>query len=426
MQLIFIELNELNFEYAENYFDKLNIDTIKKIKKEIIFTNSETKYELLEPWIQWHTIHTGLPANEHKIFRLGDAINSKKTQIFEELESLKLKVGSISAMNVVNRLESPSYFIPDPWTETKSDNRFFSKIITKVLKDSVNNNASGKISLLNYFFIILIFLKFVRFKKYIFFIKYIFSSFSKKWRKALFLDLLIHEIHLNLFKKNKPNFSCVFFNAGAHIQHHYLLNSLVNRSNIKNPENILSNKEDPFKEMLIVYDEILKDYLEISKNIVLATGLSQSINMKPEYYYRLKNHENFLKKINIEFASVEPRMSRDFLVKFSDNESRDKAYDILKKIRLNSQLFFGVLDLRNQSIFITLTYNKEIMDYDMIEIKNKKFKANDQVVFVALKNGYHDGKGFLFTTGKIQKEFENLHDIKIQDIKNKIKHFFIK
>ena len=119
MQLIFIELNELNFEYAEKYFDILNIDTIKKIKKEIILTNSENSYELLEPWIQWHSIHTGLSAQEHKVFRLGDAINSKKTQIFEELERLKLKVGSISSMNAINRLENPSYFIPDPWTDTK-------------------------------------------------------------------------------------------------------------------------------------------------------------------------------------------------------------------------------------------------------------------------------------------------------------------
>ena len=425
MQLIFIELNELNFEYAEIYFDILNIDTIKKIKKEIILTNSENSYELLEPWIQWHSIHTGLSAQEHKVFRLGDAINSKKTQIFEELERLKLKVGSISSMNAINRLENPSYFIPDPWTDTKSDNSFFSKIITKVLKDTVNNNASGKISLVNYFYIILILLKFVRVKKYIFFIKYLFSSLSKKWRKALFLDLLIHEIHLNLLKKHKPNFSCVFFNAGAHIQHHYLLNSLANSSNIKNPKNILSNKEDPFKDMLLVYDDILRDYLEIGKNMILATGLTQSINLNPEYYYRLIDHENFLKKINIEFTNVEPRMSRDFLVKFSDNDSRDKAYQILKKIRMNNELFFGVLDLRNQSIFITLTYNKEIMLNDTIEIDNKKFKIFDQVVFVALKNGYHEGKGFLFTSGKIQKEFENIRNIKIQDIKNKIKNFFI-
>ena len=425
MQLILIELNEVNFEYAEKYFDKLNIDTIKKIRENSIYTESENSDELLEPWIQWHSIHTGLSADEHKVFRLGDAIYSDKKQIFEELEDHKLKVGSISSMNVINKLKKPCYFIPDPWTDTKSDNSYFSKITTKILKDAVNNNASGKISFLNYFYLILIFFKFVRIKKYFFFINYLLSSFSKRWRKALFLDLLIHEIHLNLLKKNKPNFSSVFFNAGAHIQHHYLLNSLANPSNIKNPEHILSKNEDPFKEMLLVYEEILKDYFNDHKNIILATGLTQSINLDPEYYYRLVNHEIFLNQININYLKVEPRMSRDFIIKFSANENRDLAYDVLKKIKINNKLFFGILDLRDKSIFVTLTYDEEITENDLINIDGRKFKIFEHVIFVALKNGYHKGKGFLFASGNIKYEFDKVNSIKIKDIKNKIINFLI-
>ena len=72
-----------------------------------------------------------------------------KKQIFEELEQEKFKIGSISAMNTVNNLQNPSYFIPDPWTETQSDNNYFSKIITEVLRDTVNNNASGKFKFKN-------------------------------------------------------------------------------------------------------------------------------------------------------------------------------------------------------------------------------------------------------------------------------------
>lgn len=424
MQLILIELNEVNFKYAEKYFHQLNIDTIKKINQNSIKTESENAYELLEPWIQWQSIHTGLKANEHKVFRLGDAVYCKKKQIFEDLENNNLKVGSISAMNAINRLKKPSYFIPDPWTDTKSDNSYFSKITTKILKDTVNNNASGKISLTNYFYLILIFFKFVRIKKYIFFIKYLLSSFSKRWRKALFLDLLIHEIHLNLLNTNKPNFSCVFFNAGAHIQHHYLLNSLVNTSDNKNPKHILKNEEDPFEEMLLVYNDILKDYFKQYENIIIATGLTQSINLNPEYYYRLIDHENFMNRVNIEYLKVEPRMSRDFIVKFSDNHNRDKAYEILKKIKINEEPFFGILDLRDRSIFISLTYNKEITKNDIIIINDKNLRAFEQVVFVALKNGYHNGNGFLFATGKIKEEFDKIKSIKIQDIKNKIENFF--
>ena len=426
MQLVLIELNEINFEYAKKYFDVLKIDTIKKISKELINTESENSDELLEPWIQWHSIHTGCSAKDHGVFRLGDTINSKKTQLFEELEADNLKVGSISAMNSINNLKDPSYFIPDPWTKTKSDDSFFSKIITSVLKDTVNNNASGKFSIKNYFYLIIIFLRFVRLKKYTNFLKLFFNSFFGKWRKALFLDLLLHEIHLNLLIAKKPNFSCVFFNAGAHIQHHYLLNSLANTTNIKNPEKIIDKNKDPFKEMLEVYDDILKDYFIHTENIIIATGLTQSIVKKPHYYYRLTDHKNFLKNLNLNFINVEPRMSRDFLIHFSDNNNRDKTYEKLRKIKINNEFIFGILDLRDKSIFVTLTYNKEIFKDDIINVNNKNFKIYDQVVFVAFKNGYHNGKGFLFADGKIKKNFDNSQKIKIFEIKNIIKSFFKK
>ena len=47
-------------------------------------------------------------------------------------------------------------------------------------------------------------------------------------------------------------------------------------------------------------------------------------------------------------------------------------------------------------------------------------------MFVALKNGEHDGHGYLFATGEILEKFDNIKNIKITEIKNKIKSFFIK
>ena len=175
MQLI-IELNELNFNYAKEYFDNLKLSTIKNINQKLIKTVSEKNYELLN-MDTMALIHTGCTAEDHGIFRLGDVVKTKKVQIFEELEQNKFKVGSISAMNTINNLKNPSYFIPDPWTDPNSDNSFFSKIITSVLRDSVNNNSSGNLKKKNYFNLILIFLKFVRIKKYPIFIKLFFTSF---------------------------------------------------------------------------------------------------------------------------------------------------------------------------------------------------------------------------------------------------------
>ena len=67
-------------------------------------------------------------------------------------------------------------------------------------------------------------------------------------------------------------------------------------------------------------------------------------------------------------------MSRDFLIQFRNNKERDFAYKKLSKIMLNNQILFGVLDLRNNSIFVTLTYRNKIKKDDNLKIDGKKIK----------------------------------------------------
>ena len=74
---ILLGLNELNFEYIKYYINQGFLPNFKKIFKiqPPIETVSENDYKLLEPWVQWVTIHSGKSYKEHKSFRLGDIIN---------------------------------------------------------------------------------------------------------------------------------------------------------------------------------------------------------------------------------------------------------------------------------------------------------------------------------------------------------------
>ena len=104
-KLILIQLNEINFDvirlyshkYNFNFFNKKNLDSL-------ITTASEKEYHLLEPWIQWVSVYTGLSANEHKVFRLGDNQKNSLIQIFENIEENNFEVGAICPMNAKNNL----------------------------------------------------------------------------------------------------------------------------------------------------------------------------------------------------------------------------------------------------------------------------------------------------------------------------------
>ena len=152
IKLLLIQLNEINFDLVDKYLlaSKENKFTnLRSIKNTYKFfdTYAESEYENLEPWIQWATIHLGKDFNQHRIFRLGDIVKyPEKKQIFETIEDKGFKVGAISPMNADNRLKNPAYFISDPWTDTLSDNSGFSKRFSMMLKQTVNDNASGSIS----------------------------------------------------------------------------------------------------------------------------------------------------------------------------------------------------------------------------------------------------------------------------------------
>lgn len=428
MRLMLIELNEINFDVVSFYIERgENLSGFKKIfEKGIANTDSELEYKNLEPWIQWASVHTGKTFKEHKVFRLGDFVNSTDEQFFEQVEKAGFSVGAVSPMNASNKLKNPAYFIPDPWTQTPCDNSFFSKSITDAIVQAVNDNSQSKLTFKTIFNLGLGFVALVKPSRYLTLAKYAFNALGKPWRKALFLDMLLYEIHKTLFKRKNPNFSTLFLNAGAHIQHHYFFNSpYVDSQELKNPAWYIGKDDDPFLEMLRVYNEMLKDLLELpDTEIIVATGLSQKPYEQLKFYYRLKDHASFLKKVGIEFTDVVPRMTRDFLISFDTEEQAFKAEQQLSKILVNNEVnLFEEIDNRGKDVFVVLTYPSEITDKTMIFYSGKKSQLSELVTFVAIKNGEHQSKGFAYFSDGVS-EFAPPQGCHVSKIHNTVLQFF--
>jgi len=427
-KIIFLELNEINFDVVTFYIKRGErlIGFNKLIKQGIVNTESESEYRNLEPWVQWPSVHTGKTFHEHKIFRLGDFVNSTDEQFFERVEKAGFSVGAISPMNASNKLKNPAYFIPDPWTRTPCDNSFFSKIITDAIVQAVNDNSQSKLTLKTISKFGLAFIGLVRPARYITMVRYAFNALGKPWRKALFLDMLLYEIHKTLFKRKNPNFSTLFLNAGAHIQHHYFFNSpYVASPELNNPGWYIGKDYDPFLEMLKVYDQMLTDLLELpNTEIIVATGLSQKPYEQLKFYYRLKDHASFLKKVGVEFADVVPRMTRDFLISFDTEGLASKAEHQLSKILVNNEVrLFEEIDNRGKDIFVVLTYPSEITDKTIITYSGKESQLSDLVTFVAIKNGEHQSKGFAYFSDGVS-EFAPPQSSHVAKIHNTVLQFF--
>mgnify|MGYP000695504429 CR=1 FL=1 len=91
MKLVLLELNEINFDAVRFYIERGEyLPGFEKLfEKGITNTESEPEYENLEPWVQWPSVHTGKTYEEHKVFRLGDFVNSTDEQFFEQVEKAR-------------------------------------------------------------------------------------------------------------------------------------------------------------------------------------------------------------------------------------------------------------------------------------------------------------------------------------------------
>ena len=234
------------------------------------------------------------------------------------------------------------------------------------------------------------------------------SSFKKPWRRALFLDLLLGDIHLTKNKIKNPSLSMLFLNAAAHIQHHYLLSSShCSSKGDTNPSWYVNRSSDPFKEMLEIYNRILAPYVETAerteREVLVATGLSQMPYDRVKYYYRLDDHHNFLKLLGINFKGVQPLMTRDFVINFANAGEASLAQKILEGVveKESSKKIFGSFDNRGDSLFVTLSFDQEISSSSEIISEGSTFNLLNLVNFVAIKNGMHCALGYVYATSTV-------------------------
>jgi hypothetical protein len=410
---ILLGLNELNFDYIKFYINEGKLSNFKKLFEiqSPVETVSEKEYRLLEPWVQWVTVHTGKTFDEHKVFRLGDIVNNPELpQIFEEIETEGLSVGAVSPFNAENRLKNPTFFVPDPWTKTNPSGNWIVKALYQAVHQSVNDNAKSKLNMKSMISLGLGLLLYVPIARWFHYVKTILKA-KNPGAKAVILDSLLADVHLTLWRKYKPDFSNLFLNSGAHIQHHYLFNSKAYKGNLKNPEWYCPDSFDPLIQILSEYDYQIGKLLKLNNvKLIIATGLHQQPHEHLTFYWRLKEHVKFAEMIGIKnLSEILPRMSRDFLVKFKNEKDALNAENLLNSFyALKDDIKIFEVDNRGTSLFVELVYPNDIKDNDSIYSKESNLKLENfksYLAFVAIKNGEHNGIGYV--TSNFDLNLEN-------------------
>ena len=402
--VVLLEFNELNFEYVRRYSDQGQLTSLRQLLDcaGLAETTSEETYERLEPWIQWVTAHTGLSFEQHQVFRLGDIVRYDLEQIWERLEATGVTVAAVSPINASNRTKRSPFFLPDPWTQTPVSGEWVLRQLSLALNQAVGENAQQRMTLATVLRLALGLSTHFRSSTIGELASHALKRRVEPWRSVLFLDRLLADVFIRQWRRHKPGFASLFLNGAAHIQHHYMFSSAVYDGPHRNPDWYVAPEADPLLDVYRLYDRILSDVQRLpgSPRIMLATGLHQDPHPVEQYYYRLRDHAQFLRKLQLPFISIEARMSRDFTVFCASHADASRCAAGLDALRAPDGLPLFSVDNRGQDLFVMLTYPKEIAsEFVFMNGEGRLWDLSEDVVFVALKNGEHNGIGYFLDTG---------------------------
>ncbi len=404
MRVLSLELNELNFHYIKQYADRGHLPNLARLMQERDFveTDAGEAYPYLEPWIQWPTVYTGKDYAQHQIFRLGDIRYRDQPQIWDYLESHGLSVGALSPMNASNRCTNPAFFLPDPWTHTTIVADARAKKLFGLLGAIVNNNASTDMSVAGFAKQIApLALPYLSSRSIAGYFRILPMARKYKWAKAAFLDRLLSDLFVALWQKHKPDYASLFLNAGAHIQHHHTYDSKVYTGDKSNPawySTAATDGVDPLIFVYRVYDELVGELMALKDtHVFITTGLSQTPNTRYHYQYRIVDFEGFFGQVGLKNVSIQPRMSRDFLLEFPSAEDALAALPVLDKVRCAGKPVFNVED-RGETLFCQVAYFGPPEGLDDLVIDGVKGNWRNSFVLVSIENAIHQATGYHIDT----------------------------
>ncbi len=397
-RMLIIELNEFCPKFLAEVSEKLDLKYLKELlsyKHSTTTTEEKKEFQGLDPWVQWVSIHNGIPMEKHGVKRLGLSSKNKSKNIWNKLsqnKNIKWIVMGVMNSSKGNSKGCVSFF-PDPWS---SKEKAYPKELNNLL--SLPRYVSKNYLSLNFLTVLKKSLKAIKFFlriENLDLTKNLFLKFIVSLRKpginihtlTTLFDYLLVLYFSRIKSKEDPELSIIFLNHIAHLQHHFWYETPYIHPQMEHGLNICN--------------EIIKILLSSAKNseekILIINGFKQELSSKNGIQvYRQINPKKVLEELNIKNVKIEQNMTNDGKLIFKEKSDANKAFEILSKCQLKTgeRLFF-VEKFSELEIFIQLDLNHAISKDALIISGNKVISFYD--LFTNLnRTGSHIPEGDIF------------------------------
>jgi hypothetical protein len=403
-KVLLVEFNEFNRELLKDcaaLYGLENIQRLLSLEHSDTVTKDTYESDFLEPWVQWVNVHTGLESKEHQIKHLGDVPRLDCKQLWEALSEKGITSAVWGAMNASKgQADQCLFFLPDPWTfSEKAYPEEVNSLLNPLRYIAKNYLSRSYLSLFSQFSALLKWIKKER-------LSLSFLATILKMAKSAILHKAEHftfishleafsaDVFFRMKKKYDPDFSVLFINSLAHVQHHHWKDF-----------NYLQNEKLKFS--LTIVDEIFgKIFSEMQENelLICFNALSQmnTGHEKPWILYRQYDQKKFLNAIGLNRCQVEPHMTHDAHLFFETEKDLKEGVEILRSAKVNGKSFFHVETYQDEpkKAFYKVIFTDELFQDPEFKIAGKSINFFEFFKPVVTRTGRHIPYGTLFTNAK--------------------------
>lgn len=414
--IIVLEFNELCPHLVEKWIEAGRLPGFAALKAEsscFVTEADEADPVNLEPWIQWYSLHTGLPFKEHGVFHLTDGPKAQHLDIWRHLNNQGLKVASFGSMNTRKFTFPDATYLPDPWctTESAHPSRYetFRKFVQQEVQEHTRSNTSQSLTQRARiaFDLKALGVKMSTFAKIAAQLSAEKFGLAEKWKRVVFLDWLQFDIFEKEMRRNRPDFATFFINSTAHYQHAYWRymepEAFVYRPTDKQIQRNGGAVFYGYRNMDKLITRSRRLAHKIGARVVLATALSQQPFLKWEEiggqrFYRPVSIDNLLKKCDVPATCIEPVMTHQYLIRFDSTEDCKAAAEKLKKVVMDGAPILQVNSSDNTSLYVGCQLRKEVCTNKKITFPDRDVVSfwNHFYLIQETKSGCHHADGLFW------------------------------
>jgi hypothetical protein len=416
--MLLIELNEFNRDLLQNVAAIHKLTHLQRVlgwSRASTFTLDEYETGFLEPWVQWVSVHTGVPSSQHGVKNLGDVPNLAEDQIWERWSKRGLSSIVWGVMNGNRRNATAcKVFVPDPWTFSEDAHPAEYQGLISLPRYIAKNylDFSKWTSARKGFDLVRTLVRSTKGSDFIDGLRVFWRGFRQFGPTnavfIVFFEYLSAMAFIRAVERYRPDAAIVFINMLAHVQHHYW----KSRDGSDCPQIAFA---------ATVVDEILGKMLARCETVIgsgrvaLMNALSQTCTIEepPWILYRPNNHARLVSFLGLQATRVEPLMTYDAHAFFANAEQALSAVAILRGARIDGKpLFFVEPDSHDPcKLFYRVAISDPVGPDAEIVFRNKSARFADYFTAIVQRTGKHNQYGDLFANFEIGRKSLSNHEV---------------